>query len=146
MGLWLKSEVGKGGHHGHNTTANRTNPHQPLNAILNTTHIHHHNWTIQQINQIPTGVQAVSAVALLLSTSLCMVYPVWIIVTLIQLITLFAVVILLIWKVPLVLHCKFEIKIVSISIVNYNPKSSGITCWDSRRLSRQSSFRGSTLS
>jgi hypothetical protein len=108
MGLWLKSEAGKGGHHGHNTTSNGTHPHHTLSSTLNTTHAHHHNWTIQQINQIPTGVQAVSAVALLLSTSLCMVYPVWIIVTVIQFITLFAVVVLLIWKVPLTLHCKYK--------------------------------------
>ncbi|KAE9376298.1 MFS general substrate transporter [Stipitochalara longipes BDJ] len=74
MGLYLKSEAGKSGHH------------------------------VQQINQIPTGVQAVSAVALLISTSLCMVYPVWIIVTVIQFIILFAVIVLRVWKVPLTLH------------------------------------------
>jgi uncharacterized protein with von Willebrand factor type A (vWA) domain len=90
MGLYLKSEAGKSGHHGHNGTAtngtstNGTHPHHgtnathALNVTLNATVSHHHHWTVQQINQIPTGVQAVSAVALLISTSLCMVYPVWV--------------------------------------------------------------------
>jgi hypothetical protein len=115
MGLWLKSKAGKSGHHGHNGTTNGTTTgghngtHHGLNATLNATHeAAHQNWTIEQINRIPTGVQAVSAMALLISTSLCMVYPVWIIVTIIQAVILFAVILLRIWKIPLTLHCKFS--------------------------------------
>jgi hypothetical protein len=116
MGLWLKSEAGKSGYHGHHngttngtTTGGHNGTHHGLNATLNATHeAAHHNWTIEQINRIPTGVQAVSATALLISTSLCMVYPVWIIVTIIQAVVLFAVVLLRIWKIPLTLHCKFS--------------------------------------
>ena len=153
MGLWLKSEAGKSGHHGHNRTAingtiNGTHPHHgsnathTLNATLNATESHHHHWTVQQINQIPTGVQAVSAVALLLSTSLCMVYPVWIIVTVIQFIVLFAMIVLRIWKVPLTLHCRFQ----DIGNQDYNAnqrlKSSPTFCWGSLLVYPRSLFLG----
>ncbi len=78
MGLWLKLETAK----------------------------HHHHWTVPQVNTYPTGISAVSAVALLLCTSLCMVYPIWIIVTAVQCITMFSIIVMLVWKVPLSLHCK----------------------------------------
>ncbi|KAN0091676.1 MFS general substrate transporter [Hyaloscypha variabilis] len=76
MGLWLKLETVK----------------------------HHHHWTVPQINTYPTGISAVSAVALLLCTSLCMVYPIWIIVIAVQCITMFSIIVMLVWKVPLSLH------------------------------------------
>ena len=153
MGLWLKDEAGKSGHHGHNGTAtngttNGTHPHHgvnathTLNATLNATTSHHHHWTVQQINQIPTGVQAVSAVALLISTSLCMVYPVWIIVTVIQFITLFAMIVLRIWKVPLTLHCKFRLRDDGDFNANLLLKSSPISCLDLLHVCLQSSFHG----
>jgi len=64
----------------------------------------HHHWTVPQINTIPTGISAISVVALILCTSLCMVYPIWIIITVIQSMTVFAVVVLWIYDVPLGLH------------------------------------------
>jgi hypothetical protein len=143
MGLYLKSEAGKSGHHGHNGTATNgtstsgTHPHHgtnathALNATLNATVSHHHHWTVQQINQIPTGVQAVSAVALLISTSLCMVYPVWVIVTVVQFIVLFAVIVLRVWKVPLTLHCKLRLlNIMPLMLISFLFKSSRTSCSD----------------
>jgi hypothetical protein len=59
MGLWLKSEAGKGKYHSHNGTVNATQSPHTLCAILNATHTHCHNWAIQQINQILAGGQAV---------------------------------------------------------------------------------------
>ena len=103
------------GHHGHNSTASNAtvalNATQLAAAQLKYTLAEiaaggFHNWTIMNINQFPTGVQAVSAVSLLLSTSLCMVYPVWIIITVVQFVLLFAIVSLRVWRIPMVMHCK----------------------------------------
>jgi hypothetical protein len=66
----------------------------------------HKTYSIEQINNLPTGAQAVSIVAGILATSLCMVYPIWVIFTLVVAIFLFALIVLLIWYVPLALHCK----------------------------------------
>jgi len=154
MGLYLKSEAGKSGHHGHNGTAtngtstNGTHPHHgtnathALNATLNATVSHHHHWTVQQINQIPTGVQAVSAVALLISTSLCMVYPVWVIVTVVQFIVLFAVIVLRVWKVPLTLHCKPQWRQICNQNADTLPKSLPTFCSDLLRVCLQLSSHG----
>ncbi|KAE9372530.1 pantothenate transporter liz1 [Stipitochalara longipes BDJ] len=74
MGLWLKDENLAGAH-----------------------------WTVPQINTIPTGVSAVSIVSTLLLTSLCMLYPLWIIMSINQAILLFACLCLLIWNIPVAL-------------------------------------------
>lgn len=63
-------------------------------------------WTIPQINNIPTGVSAVSVVCTLVATSLCMLYPLGVIMSVVQAVTLFAVVCLLIWTIPDGLKCK----------------------------------------
>lgn len=65
-----------------------------------------HNYTVPQINTIPTGAQGVSVVAALLATSLCMVYPLWSIFSIVQTIYLIANVLLLVWGIPKGLHCK----------------------------------------
>ena len=78
MGLWLKDENSAGAH-----------------------------WTVPQINTIPTGVSAVSIVSTLLLTSLCMLYPLWIIMSINQAILLFACLCLLIWNIPVALKCKW---------------------------------------
>jgi hypothetical protein len=80
MALWLKDESAKG----------------------------HHHWTIPQINTIPTGAQGVSVVVTILATSLCMVYPLWAVFTGIQAVTMFAIIVLLVWNVPMGLHCRFN--------------------------------------
>lgn len=80
MALWLKDEAAKG----------------------------HHPWTVPQINTIPTGVQGVSVVVTILATSLCMVYPLWTVMTVVHGCTLFAIVVLLVWNVPIGLHCKLS--------------------------------------
>jgi hypothetical protein len=77
MGLWLKDENLAGAH-----------------------------WTVPQINTIPTGVSAVSIVCTLLLTSLCMLYPLWVIMTINQAILFFACLCLLIWNIPTALKCE----------------------------------------
>jgi len=69
-----------------------------------------HSYSVAQINTIPTAVSAVSMVSAFIATSLCMVYPLWAIFSINQLVTAFAVIILLIWNVPLDLHCTFPIE------------------------------------
>lgn len=69
----------------------------------------HKTYSVEQINNLPTGAQAVSIIAGILATSLCMVYPIWIIFTLVVIIFLFALAVLLVWFVPLALKCKWII-------------------------------------
>ena len=66
----------------------------------------YNSYTIPQINNIPTGAQAVSVIAALLATSLCMIYPLWAIFTIVESIFMFAVILLLVWNIPKGLHCK----------------------------------------
>ncbi|KAF2792617.1 MFS general substrate transporter [Melanomma pulvis-pyrius CBS 109.77] len=61
-------------------------------------------YSVPQINTIPTGAQGVSVVAALLATSLCMIYPLWSIFSIVQTIYMFANIILLVWVVPKGLH------------------------------------------
>jgi hypothetical protein len=93
MGLWLKDENLAGAH-----------------------------WTVPQINTIPTGVSAVSIVSTLLLTSLCMLYPLWVIMTINQAILLFACLCLLIWNIPVALKCKD----ISYTCVNYHILTSNL--------------------
>ena len=79
MGLWLKDEAAK-----------------------------HGTYTVPQINTIPTGASGVSVVATILATSLCMVYPTWIIFCIVQAICLFANICLMVWDIPTSLHCKSQ--------------------------------------
>jgi hypothetical protein len=64
------------------------------------------SYSIPQINTIPTGAQGVSVVAALLATSLCMIYPLWSIFSIVQTIYLIANILLLVWFIPKGLHCK----------------------------------------
>lgn len=64
-------------------------------------------YTVPQINTIPTGAQGVSVFAALLATSLCMVYPLWSIFSIVQTIYIVANISLLIWNIPKGYHCKF---------------------------------------
>jgi hypothetical protein len=64
-------------------------------------------YSIPQVNNIPTGAQAVSVVAALLATSLCMIYPLWSIFSIVQTIYMFANVSLLVWYIPKDFHCEF---------------------------------------
>ncbi|KAL2784185.1 major facilitator superfamily domain-containing protein [Aspergillus keveii] len=57
-------------------------------------------WTVSQINQIPTGVQAVSIFAGILATSLVMVYPFWAVMSVVASVLLFGNVCLLVWDIP----------------------------------------------
>lgn len=69
-------------------------------------------WTIEQINIIPTGVQGVSIVFGILATSLVMIYPMWAVMSVVATVLLFANVCLLVWDIPVGLHCKFPVTAV----------------------------------
>ncbi|KAH8588605.1 vitamin H transporter [Bisporella sp. PMI_857] len=64
----------------------------------------HGTYTVAQINVYPTGVQAVAVVTGILATSLCMIYPLWAIFSVVAGVLLFCNVVLLIWDIPLGLH------------------------------------------
>jgi hypothetical protein len=66
----------------------------------------HGTYTVEQINLIPTGVQGVAIVTGVLATSLVMIYPMWIVFSVVTSLLLFANVCLLVWEIPLGLHCK----------------------------------------
>jgi hypothetical protein len=63
-------------------------------------------YSIPQVNNIPTGAQGVSVIAALLATSLCMIYPLWSIFSIVQTIYMFANISLLVWYIPKNFHCK----------------------------------------
>ncbi|EGY20575.1 hypothetical protein VD0002_g7407 [Verticillium dahliae] len=60
----------------------------------------HGTYTIPQINTIPTGAQGVSVVGTILATSLCMVYPTWIIFNIVMTMVMFANVCMMVWFIP----------------------------------------------
>ncbi|OOQ91738.1 putative vitamin H transporter [Penicillium brasilianum] len=64
----------------------------------------HGTYTVPEINTIPTGVQGVAIVTGILSTSLCMVYPIWTTFTFATAVLLFSNVVLLVWDIPTGLH------------------------------------------
>lgn len=66
----------------------------------------HGTYTVEKINLIPTGVQGVAIVTGILATSLVMIYPIWAVFTVVSLLLLFANVCLLVWDIPLGLHCR----------------------------------------
>lgn len=66
----------------------------------------HGTYSIEEINLIPTGVQGVAIVFGILITSLVVVYPMWIVFSIVTALLLFANVCLRVWYIPLGLHCK----------------------------------------
>ena len=83
-------------------------PHGQMALWLKDLASKHHTYSIPQINTIPTGAQGVSVIAAILATSLCMIYPLWSIFTIVQVIFLFANICLLVWRIPIGLHCKCQ--------------------------------------
>ncbi len=97
----------------------------------------HKTYTVQQINMYPTGVQVclkdllsylgymrqslafglwrsmliiekgVAVVSGILATSLCMIYPIWAVFGVATTTLLFCNICLLVWEIPIGLHCKF---------------------------------------
>ena len=67
----------------------------------------YNTYTVPQINTIPTGAQGVSVITALLATSLCMVYPLWAIFSIVEAIFLFANISLLVWFIPNPMKCKW---------------------------------------
>jgi hypothetical protein len=77
------------------------------------------SYTIPQINTIPTGAQGVSVVAALLATSLCMIYPLWSIFSIVQTIYLIANILLLVWFIPKGLHCEYPPTLTLYDVLIY---------------------------
>lgn len=65
----------------------------------------HGTYSIAQIN---TAVQGLAIISAVLATSLCMIYPLWIISSVVCAILLFCNLVLLAWDVPVGLHCKLH--------------------------------------
>jgi hypothetical protein len=94
-------------------------------------------YTIQQVNQLPTAAQGVALVSAIILSSLCMIYPVWAMLTIIQAVTLFGMICLLVWNIPYDLKCKFKSKPVyltpwqnsttSASYIRYNFQAESIS-------------------
>ncbi|KAF2007167.1 MFS general substrate transporter [Amniculicola lignicola CBS 123094] len=61
-------------------------------------------YSIPQINTIPTGAQGVSVITALLATSLCMIYPLWAIFSIVEAIYISANIALLVWNIPHAFH------------------------------------------
>lgn len=80
-------------------------PHGQMALWLKDETARHGTYTIPQINTIPTGAQGVSVVTAVLACSLCMVYPTWIVFTVVEVIFLFANICLMVWNIPVGLHC-----------------------------------------
>jgi hypothetical protein len=68
----------------------------------------YNTWTVAQINVIPTGVQGVAIVSGILATSLCMIYPIWAVIIPVATVLTTANVLLLVWEIPVGLHCKSQ--------------------------------------
>ncbi|KAH8819893.1 major facilitator superfamily domain-containing protein [Xylogone sp. PMI_703] len=64
----------------------------------------HGTYTVAQINTIPTAVQGFAIISAILATSLCMIYPLWIVFSVVSAILLFCNLVLLAWDVPVGLH------------------------------------------
>lgn len=79
-------------------------PHGQMALWLKDLATKYNAYTVGQINVIPTGAQGVSVVAALLATSLCMIYPLWAVFSVVQVIFLFANICLLVWDIPKGLH------------------------------------------
>ena len=75
----------------------------------------HGTWTIAQINVIPTGVQAISIVSGILATSLVMIYPIWTAMSFVAAVLLFANIYLLVWDIPVGLHCESSLHYIVIA-------------------------------
>jgi hypothetical protein len=63
-------------------------------------------YTVEQINIYSTGVQGTAIAIGIIATNLVMVYPIWVIFSIISATLLFCNICLLIWDIPLGLHCK----------------------------------------
>ncbi|KAG9258467.1 vitamin H transporter [Emericellopsis atlantica] len=57
-------------------------------------------YTVPQINEIPTAAQGVSVISTIIATNLCMVYPTWIIYTIIMSLFMFANICMMVWDIP----------------------------------------------
>jgi hypothetical protein len=68
-------------------------------------------YTVEQTNVYSTGVQGTAIAIGIVATNLVMVYPIWAIFSVISATLLFCNVCLLIWNIPLGLHCKLPCSI-----------------------------------
>jgi hypothetical protein len=73
-------------------------------------------YTVEQINIYSTGVQGTAIAIGIVATNLVMIYPIWVIFSTIAATLLFCNVCLLIWDIPLGLHCKFLLVLNSLPV------------------------------
>jgi hypothetical protein len=57
-------------------------------------------YSVQQINQLPTVVSAITIVASWLGTTLAAIYPSWIIYTIVEALLMFSTLCMIIWNIP----------------------------------------------
>jgi hypothetical protein len=89
-------------------------------------------YSVPEINTIPTGAQGVSVVAALLATSLCMIYPLWAIFSIVEVIFLFANISLLVWNIPNPMKCKWPFKENECVLTKYSHLLLSIWCFGRR--------------
>ncbi|KAI5844515.1 vitamin H transporter [Morchella snyderi] len=80
----------------------------------------HGTYTVPQINYIPTGAAAVSVVSAIICSSLCLLYPIWAVFSVVQGITLFGLISLLVWDIP------YDHKFVSYYLLGFTAAVSPI--------------------
>ncbi len=66
-------------------------------------------YSVEKINYYSTGVQGTAIAIGIVATNLCMIYPIWVIFSIISCTLLFCNICLLIWNIPLGLHCKLRL-------------------------------------
>jgi hypothetical protein len=106
-------------------------------------------YSVEDINIYSTGVQGTAIAIGIIATNLVMVYPVWAIFSVIAATLLFCNICLLVWNIPLGLHCKFPSILLSPgqrASHTDDSKLLSITSWAARPPSRPSCSRGSTSS
>ncbi|KAH7031493.1 vitamin H transporter [Microdochium trichocladiopsis] len=75
-------------------------PHGQMALWLKDEAAKHGTYSVQQINTLPTGAQAVSVVSTILATGLCMIYPTWAIFQIVIAIVAFANICMMVWFIP----------------------------------------------
>lgn len=76
-------------------------------------------YTVPQINTYPTANSAVSVVVAVIATSLCTVYPTWIVFLVVQSVYLFCNICMMVWDIPDAMKCKSKAPHSSSNVSTY---------------------------
>jgi hypothetical protein len=96
-------------------------PHGQMSLWLKDMGDRNGSFTVEEINQIPTGAQGVSVVVTLFATNLCMVYPTWVIWQVIMAVFLFANICMMVWDIP------FGLKFTAFYLFGFSAVSSAFS-------------------